>query len=63
MLWLYALMVPVKASSLVPTATAHIQYLSESQINALTVADDVLVVSFKVLDRHPDLLAEVRTDS
>jgi integrase len=31
-------LVPVKSSSLVPTSTAHIQYLSESQINALTGA-------------------------
>lgn len=29
-------LVPVKTSSLVPTGTAHIQYLSELQINALT---------------------------
>ncbi len=29
-------LVPVKTSSLVPTGTAHIQYLTELQINALT---------------------------
>lgn len=29
-------LVPYKASPMVPTATAHIQYLSESQINAIT---------------------------